>query len=92
MDTRFSPYAIAANGTRSLNSGNAANPSVDVYGFLCTTAGSLRIGKNADGSGADIVPLVAMTAGQFIRIPATIAEPAAVVLSGGAIGTLFCTP
>lgn len=89
MDTRYTAYPMAANATRSLGSGSQATPNVDVYGFLCTTAGSLRIGKNIDGSGADIVPAVVMTAGQFIRIPASFAEPAAVVLSGGAIGTLF---
>lgn len=86
MNSRYNAYPMAANTTRSLL---GADPSVDLHGFLCTTAGSMKIAQAADGSGADIVPVVAMAAGQYIRIPATLATPCAIVLSGGAIGTLF---
>lgn len=88
MDIRYSPFPMAANATRPLV-GN--NPSVDVRGFLCTTAGNLKIGAGADGSGADIVATIPVTVGQYVQISGTFAVPCALVLSGGAAGTLFAS-
>lgn len=87
---RFNAYPMAANATHSLNVGDG-NPSVDTHGFLCTTAGNFKLALGADGSGASLVPTVAVTAGMYLRIPATFGVPCAVVLSGGAVGTLFAS-
>lgn len=85
---RFTPYLMAANSTRSLGVGND-RPSVDVHGFLPSVSGTLAIKAAADGSGDDIVAATAVTAGVYVRIPGTFGVACAVVLAGGAAGTLF---
>jgi hypothetical protein len=87
---QYNPRPIAANGTLVLVA-DAANGSQDTqcHGFLCTTAGSIRVHQAADGSGAAIVPIVAVTAGMYLPMPMTLSVPSAVVLSGGCTGTFF---
>lgn len=82
MDTHYNAYPVAANATQAVT-------GTRIGGFLCTTAGNFKLALNADGSGADIVANVAATAGQFLRIPYAPGAACAVVLSGGAAGTLF---
>lgn len=86
VQEQFSAVPLAANATRNLTP--AAGGSTKLGGILCTAPGNMRIGQNTDGSGADIVASMPIVAGTFYPLPFTFATPCALVLSGGAAGTL----
>ena len=79
----YGPLALTASGIVISGAGGALG------GFLCTTAGSLKLSYSSDGSGATIVDTVAVTAGIFLPLPFAFG-PGQVVyatLTGGAKGT-----
>lgn len=81
----FNPVLMAANATHNVTGSTVA-------GFLPKTAGTLTItGRSADGTGAvTLVDAVPVSAGIYVHIPLVFPSPGgAVVLAGGASGTLF---
>lgn len=80
---QYAAKAVAANATQVLAD------QLHVCGFLCTTAGTLRIGAGADGLGTAIVDTLTIIAGGFYPMPFTVTGVSALVLAGGAVGTLF---
>lgn len=78
----YIPLPITASGV--IVSGPGATG-----GFLCTTAGTLKLSYGADGSGATIVDTFSVAAGQFTPLPFSY-PPNTIVyatLAGGAKGT-----
>jgi hypothetical protein len=92
VQEQYDPYPVAANGTQIINPANPTGSS-EIGGFLCTTSGNAKIAKTPTGAGADIVALMPVVAGTFYSIPCTLREStgSALVLSGGAAGTLFAS-
>lgn len=87
MNTRnaFNPIPMAADATHNVTGSTVA-------GFLPKTAGTLTItGRSADGLGAvTLVDAVPVSAGIYLNLPVALPSPGgAVVLGGGASGTLF---
>lgn len=81
----FNPILMAANATYNVTGSTVA-------GFLPKTAGTLTItGRSADGTaGVTLVDAVPVSAGIYLEIPCALPSPGgAVVLAGGASGTLF---
>jgi hypothetical protein len=78
------------NSTTVIASGT--NAQAQMGGFFCTIAGSAKIAKAADGTGSVIVNTFAVVAGVFYPVPMSISEACALVLTGGAEGTLFTNP
>lgn len=56
-------------------------------GFLCTTAGTLKLWANTAASGAVIVDTLTLTAGQYVPMPYAINGPVYAELGGGCVGT-----
>lgn len=88
-NSQFAPYPVAANGTRIVVA--ASDLQGSVHGFLCGVSGTMRIGLGIDGLGADLVSSTPVTAGSYYPLPMTIpgTTPCAMVLAGGAAGTIF---
>lgn len=84
---QYNAVAVAANGTQILRS--ATDTSVQIGGFLCTTDGTMKVALGVAGDGADIVKAFAVLAGIFYPIPYSPGAACALVLSGGATGTVF---
>jgi hypothetical protein len=72
---------LGVNSTTTFSQGSSV-----FGGFLCTTAGNFNL---KDAANNDIIPAIAVVVGQFVT--GGIACPAGmkIVLSGGAIGTLY---
>jgi hypothetical protein len=57
-----------------------------VGGFLCTTAGNFAL---QDSAATDIVSSIALVPGQYIPLGICCPNGAAVVLTGGCVGTVY---
>ena len=79
----YQPLPLTASGPVIPITGGA------IGGFLCTTAGSVKLSYRIDGSGATIVDTVAVTAGTFLPMPFLFAPgtPVYATLTGGCKGT-----
>lgn len=72
---------------KTIAAGVTVNVGVVLAGFLCKTAGSLKI---TDADGTVLVDDVSFTAGTFTRIPLLFNTSAGgTVVSTDAVGTLF---
>lgn len=83
VEETYSPLPLAASGI-VLGIGGG-----DIGGFLCTTAGTVKLNLGLAGADATIVDTCAVTAGQFVPMPFAIPAGTAVyaTLGGGAKGT-----
>ena len=87
VQEQYAATYCAPNSTTAIASGSS--PQAQVGGFLCTIAGQAKIAQAADGTGTVIVNTFAVTAGVFYPIPMAASVACALVLTGGAEGTLF---
>jgi len=86
VQERYRPHVIGVNGTF-----NIPQSTQSIGGFLCTVSGTLNA---TDANGNAIITNLPVTAGQFVKLPFLVnggnngGDAGAVVLSGGAAGTL----